>query len=81
MQTGGLGETLLRRLSEAHPTSTVSLTRQFRMNGPIMALSNSLTYGMRLRAGGEAIESARLPLPLLPSVCPSSCKPSMLTSQ
>lgn len=68
MQAEGLAESLFRRLTAAHPAAVVALTRQFRMNGPIMALNNRLTYGSQLRAGSPAIEHATLAVPGLLTV-------------
>ena len=65
VQDNGLGTPLLQRLSAAHPAAEVVLSQQFRMCGPLMDLSNRLTYGGQLRAGSAAVESARLRLPHL----------------
>jgi DNA replication ATP-dependent helicase Dna2 len=63
-----MGESLFRRLTAAHPSAAVALTRQFRMCGPIMELSNRLTYGGALRAGSATVADARLTLPGLSMV-------------
>ena len=65
VQDNGLGTPLLQRLSAAHPAAEVVLSQQFRMCGPLMDLSNRLTYGGQLRTGSAALESARLRLPHL----------------
>ncbi|KAJ7505308.1 DNA replication factor Dna2-domain-containing protein [Mycena galericulata] len=60
---GGLDVSLFRRLSEAHPQSVVNMAHQYRMNEDIMALSNRLIYGDRLRCGSEAVARQTLVLP------------------
>ncbi len=46
----------------------VTLRRQYRMAGDIMALPNALVYGGALRCGSEAVEKAVLALPRLAGV-------------
>ncbi|PWN42091.1 hypothetical protein IE81DRAFT_314288 [Ceraceosorus guamensis] len=60
---GGLDVSLFNRLAEAHPTSQVYLTRQYRMNGDIMTLSNQLVYHGRLQCGSAEVENLSLALP------------------
>ncbi|KAI0794807.1 DNA replication factor Dna2-domain-containing protein, partial [Abortiporus biennis] len=60
---GGMDVSLFRRLSEAHPSSVVELTQQYRMNQDIMLLSNKLIYGDRLSCGSEAVANRSLLLP------------------
>ncbi|KAJ7761485.1 DNA replication factor Dna2-domain-containing protein [Mycena maculata] len=60
---GGLDVSLFRRLSEAHPQSVVNMAHQYRMNEDIMALSNRLIYGDRLRCGSDAVAQQTLVLP------------------
>jgi DNA replication ATP-dependent helicase Dna2 len=62
-RAGGLDVSLFSRLAEAHPTSQVYLTRQYRMNADVMALSNELVYDGRLRCGSDAVADLRLELP------------------
>lgn len=50
-EQGGLGDSLFKRLSEAHPKAVVSLPVQYRMAADIMALPNALIYGDALRCG------------------------------
>lgn len=69
LQAAGLGDSLFRRLAGAHPSARVSLTFQFRMNAPIMELSNRVTYGGQLRAGNAAVATACLHLPHKAVVC------------
>jgi len=60
---GGLDVSLFKRLSDAHPASVACLAEQYRMNDDIMALSNTMVYGGRLRAGSEAVGRQVLKLP------------------
>ncbi|GLC59371.1 hypothetical protein PLESTB_001479200 [Pleodorina starrii] len=62
---GGLGVSLFRRLSEAHPQAVVTLRSQYRMAADIMALSNSLVYNGRMLCGNDAVAGAALHLPYL----------------
>ena len=57
----GMTETLFDRLHQ--PEVTVTLTKQYRMNGPIMALANHLTYNNQLTCGHHELETAALNLP------------------
>jgi DNA replication ATP-dependent helicase Dna2 len=41
----------------------VSLSHQYRMNAEIMAISNQLVYGHRLKCGTAAVAERRLALP------------------
>ncbi|KAF5826217.1 AAA domain-containing protein [Dunaliella salina] len=59
---GGYGESLFRRLSEAHPQAIVTLRRQYRMAADIMALSNELVYNGTLLCGSESVARSRLHL-------------------
>nr|XP_028961324.1 DNA replication ATP-dependent helicase/nuclease DNA2 [Malus domestica] len=56
----GMGVSLFCRLSEAHPQAISALQSQYRMCRGIMALSNALIYGDRLRCGSPEIENAKL---------------------
>ena len=58
----GLDVSLFRRLSEAHPHAVVELSWQYRMNEEIMAVSNELIYGGRLRCGSEEVRGRGLRL-------------------
>ncbi|KXZ52798.1 hypothetical protein GPECTOR_8g185 [Gonium pectorale] len=62
---GGLGVSLFRRLSEAHPQAVVTLRSQYRMAADIMALSNALVYNGRMLCGNELVANATLHLPRL----------------
>ncbi|KAG2439348.1 hypothetical protein HXX76_004707 [Chlamydomonas incerta] len=83
---GGLGVSLFRRLSEAHPQAVVTLSSQYRMCADIMALSNALVYNGRMRCGSNAVATAQLHLPRLPALaapaqagaCPPSWPASLL---
>ncbi|KAI3629188.1 hypothetical protein CBS9595_000260 [Malassezia furfur] len=57
---GGLATSLFQTLCEAHPHAVVSLTRQYRMNAAIMALSNALVYRGALQCGSAAVADATL---------------------
>lgn len=57
----GMTETLFERLY--CPKVAVTLTEQYRMNGPIMALANHLTYNSQLTCGRPELETATLDLP------------------
>lgn len=59
----GLEISLFKLLSEEHPSSMVSLTRQYRMNEEIMSLSNSLIYNGQLKCGNEDIANLTLKIP------------------
>ncbi|KAK9130847.1 hypothetical protein Sjap_011334 [Stephania japonica] len=56
----GMGISLFRRLSEAHPEAISALQCQYRMCAGIMDLSNALIYGNRLRCGSSEIANAKL---------------------
>ncbi|BBN05891.1 DNA replication ATP-dependent helicase/nuclease Dna2 [Marchantia polymorpha subsp. ruderalis] len=62
----GMAVSLFRRLSEAHPQSSCALQSQYRMCSDIMALSNSLIYGDRLRCGSPQVANATLQLSSTP---------------
>ncbi|XP_049421116.1 DNA replication ATP-dependent helicase/nuclease DNA2 [Epinephelus fuscoguttatus] len=63
----GMDESLFKRL-ELHSEAVVQLNVQYRMNRPIMSLSNSLMYEGRLECGSERTATALLTLPFLLSV-------------
>ncbi|XP_019452538.1 PREDICTED: DNA replication ATP-dependent helicase/nuclease DNA2 isoform X2 [Lupinus angustifolius] len=56
----GMGVSLFRRLSEAHPQAISALQSQYRMCQSIMDLSNALIYGDRLRCGSSEIANRKL---------------------
>ncbi|PON87540.1 hypothetical protein TorRG33x02_167180 [Trema orientale] len=58
----GLGVSLFRRLSEAHPQAISALRSQYRMSRGIMDLSNALIYGDKLCCGSSDIADAKLKL-------------------
>ncbi|KAH7525256.1 hypothetical protein FEM48_Zijuj06G0205800 [Ziziphus jujuba var. spinosa] len=58
----GMGVSLFRRLSEAHPQAISALRSQYRMCQEIMELSNALIYGDKLRCGSSDIADAKLKL-------------------
>jgi len=62
---GGMDVSLFKRLAEKHPSSVTPLTMQYRMNADIMALSNMLVYGGRLRCGSIEVQSGKFVPPLL----------------
>lgn len=59
----GMGISLFRRLSEAHPRAIVELEDQYRMNSSVMRLANAMIYRDRLKCGTAAIASSTLSLP------------------
>ncbi|KAL3693543.1 hypothetical protein R1sor_007194 [Riccia sorocarpa] len=59
---GGMARSLFQTLSEAHPQSICALQNQYRMCSDIMALSNSLIYGGRLRCGSSDVANGCLHL-------------------
>ncbi|ESQ35991.1 hypothetical protein EUTSA_v10006571mg [Eutrema salsugineum] len=58
----GMGISLFRRLSEAHPQAISVLQNQYRMCRGIMELSNALIYGDRLCCGSAEVANATLVL-------------------
>ncbi|WFD29824.1 DNA helicase [Malassezia sp. CBS 17886] len=56
----GFAESLFQRLCDAHPAAVVDLRDQYRMAPAIMALSNALVYGGRLRCGAPSLHTAAL---------------------
>ncbi|KAL4448106.1 hypothetical protein ABPG75_005325 [Micractinium tetrahymenae] len=61
-EAGGLGESLFKRLSAAHPQAVVQLPVQYRMAADIMLLPNTLIYNHALRCGTDGIAQATLRL-------------------
>ncbi|TFJ86018.1 hypothetical protein NSK_002838 [Nannochloropsis salina CCMP1776] len=59
----GMGESLFSRLSQAHPQAVQCLTFQYRMNGDIMSVCNSLAYANQLQCGDDSVANAKLELP------------------
>ena len=51
---------LFQRLSEAHPHAVATLSAQYRMCDPIMAVCNTLTYGGELTCGSDESRMLRL---------------------
>ncbi|KAF3447603.1 hypothetical protein FNV43_RR12790 [Rhamnella rubrinervis] len=64
----GMGVSLFRRLSEAHPQAISVLQSQYRMCRGIMELSNALIYGDKLRCGSSDIADSKLKFSSLNSV-------------
>lgn len=62
-QEGGLDVSLFKYLSDAHPSSVVSLEHQYRMCEEIMLLSNTLIYSGRLKCGTPEVASRSLEIP------------------
>lgn len=48
-RAAGLGESLFKRLCDAHPGAVRTLSRQYRMCGPIMRIANELVYRGKVR--------------------------------
>lgn len=62
-QDGGLDVSLFKLLSDAQPSSVVSLEHQYRMAEDIMLLSNQLIYNGRLKCGNSAVANRSLNVP------------------
>ena len=58
----GMGISLFRRLSEAHPRAIVELEDQYRMNSSVMRIANAMIYRDRLKCGTAAVASSNLNL-------------------
>lgn len=58
----GLDTPLFARLAKAHPSTVVTLSRQYRMSEEIQTISNAFVYGGALRCGTEGVARARLEL-------------------
>ena len=61
-KAGGLDESLFSVLNAAHPSHTVDLHLQYRMNAGITALANHLTYAGKLECGSPEVEQRVLGL-------------------
>lgn len=59
----GMGESLLKRLCDAHPQAVCALTSQYRMNKDILAVSNALIYENKMTCGSASVANAQLRLP------------------
>lgn len=64
----GLDCSLFKILSDAHPSSVIELTHQYRMCSDIMSLSNELIYDGRLKCGSEEVANKMLKIPYLDSL-------------
>lgn len=62
-QAGGLDVSLFKRLNDSHPEAVVHLEHQYRMCEDIMAVSNKLIYGGRLKCGSDVIAKQVLTIP------------------
>lgn len=62
-QEGGLDVSLFKLLSDAQPSSIVSLEHQYRMAADIMLLTNTLIYNGRLKCGTTSVASRVLEVP------------------
>ena len=60
---GGLGESLLKRLAEKHPSSVSQLTLQYRMAKNICELSNDIIYGGLLQCANDLVATRKLTFP------------------
>ena len=56
----GLDTPLFARLAKAHPSTVVTLSRQYRMSEEIQSISNAFVYGGALQCGTEDVAKARL---------------------
>eukprot|EP00045_Choanoeca_perplexa_P016079 m.212409 g.212409 ORF g.212409 m.212409 type:complete len:1320 (-) comp17161_c0_seq2:6-3965(-) len=74
----GMGISLFKRLSDAHPTALTKLTRQYRMNASVMHLANKLFYRDQLECGSDAVATARLELPEVVNLLDTSTCPSFV---
>lgn len=63
-QAQGMNISLFTRLAEAHPSSVIILTAQYRMNQDIMTLCNEIIYENRMTCGNASIASAKFHLPV-----------------
>ena len=54
---GGLDQSLFSILDNKHPSSTSSLTLQYRMNSRISELANHLTYEGKLECGDDSVKN------------------------
>ena len=61
-KAGGLDESLFSVLNAAHPSHTLDLHLQYRMNAGITALANHLTYEGKLECGSSEVEKRVLHL-------------------
>lgn len=64
-QEGGLDVSLFKLLSDAQPSSVVSLEHQYRMAEDIMLLANELIYSGRLKCGTTSVATRVLEIPNL----------------
>lgn len=60
---GGMGVSLFKRLSDAHPHAVATLALQYRMNEEVQAVCNTLVYDGALRCGDASVAESRLALP------------------
>ncbi|KAJ2001041.1 DNA replication endonuclease-helicase Dna2, partial [Coemansia thaxteri] len=65
---GGLGNSLFKRLCEAHPMAVVRLEFQYRMNSDIQRLANTLIYDGHLRCGSLKVANQRIRYAVEPAV-------------
>jgi len=56
-RSGGLDQSLFSILDNKHPSSTSSLTLQYRMNSRISELANHLTYEGKLECGDDSVKN------------------------
>lgn len=68
-RAGGLDKSLFQLLNNAYPEHVVELTNQYRMNADIMAISNDLVYGGRLKCGTTEVANRQLDVASPPG-CP-----------
>lgn len=54
---------MFKKLSLSHPEAVVTLNMQYRMNEPIMSLSNELIYDAHMKCGCPEVASSNLHLP------------------
>ncbi|GAB4823940.1 hypothetical protein N2152v2_010986 [Parachlorella kessleri] len=62
-EEGGMGVSLFKMLSDAHPEAMVQLPVQYRMAADIMSLANQLFYAGALRCGTPDVAQGTLALP------------------
>lgn len=63
---GGLGESILQRLADAHPASVAELNTQYRMADDVARISNVISYENRLRPATREVAQRMLSLPVPP---------------
>eukprot|EP00730_Choanoeca_flexa_P018031 TRINITY_DN8742_c0_g1_i3.p1 TRINITY_DN8742_c0_g1~~TRINITY_DN8742_c0_g1_i3.p1 ORF type:complete len:1308 (+),score=258.03 TRINITY_DN8742_c0_g1_i3:39-3962(+) len=74
----GMGISLFKRLSDAHPSALVKLSAQYRMNDAIMDLANKLFYRGLLTCGSDQVAQSRLSVPFRDTLVDMATLPSWI---